>query len=107
MYQQWNNQPPPPPSSNASSYYGRPSYQHGQPTNVRDMGSPEQQQYANYNRRNENPDLLDRGETHQKKHNTGATIGGRLLGCALTGKLTGAAGGAVLGNLVSKHRHRR
>jgi hypothetical protein len=106
MYSQWNNQPAPPPSSNA--YYDQPSYQHGQPTNVRDIGSPEQQQYANHNPGNQNPDLLDRGEAHQKKKsNTGATIGGGLLGFALTGRLTGAAGGAVLGNLASKHHHRK
>jgi hypothetical protein len=47
------------------------------------------------------PDL--QGKNH-KSSNVKGTIGGGLLGFALTGRLSGLAGGAVVGNLYSKRR---
>lgn len=44
------------------------------------------------------------GRKNRKSSNVKGTIGGGLLGFALTGRLSGLAGGAMVGNLYSKRQ---
>lgn len=67
-----------------------------------------QQPYVDSVPRSQDSDAVDRdGKKPHKKGSTAAAIGGGLLGFAATGRITGAAGGAMLGNLYSKHRHEK
>ncbi|KAJ5368546.1 uncharacterized protein N7496_008306 [Penicillium cataractarum] len=44
------------------------------------------------------------GKKERKSSNVKGTVGGGLLGFALTGRLSGLAGGAMVGNMILKRR---
>jgi hypothetical protein len=58
--------------------------------------APDHRQHDQYN-----PDLQGK---NRKSRNVKGTIGVGLLGFALTGRLSGFAGGAMVGNMYSKRR---
>lgn len=55
-------------------------------------------------RQHEQYDPYSQGKKERKSSNVKGTVGGGLLGFALTGRLSGLAGGAMVGNPISKRR---